>query len=271
MKEFLINCLAVGSYALVSIVLWQRLLHGKALTGTTRKVILSLALVAIALHALALYLGLRVDDGLNLAFTNAISSVTWAVAVLFLIAALYRPIANLGVVIMPLAGLAVLIAWVWPGRHIVLPETSTLQSLHIIVSVLAYGLLSLAAVQSLLLFAQERQLRSRQMAGFMRALPPLQTMEHLLFQLIGMGFLLLTLTLISGAFFSEQMFGKPLRFTHHMVLSIFAWVVFAILLLGHWRFGWRGRPAVQWTLGGFTLLVLAYFGTKFVLEIILGR
>ena len=92
-----------------------------------------------------------------------------------------------------------------------------------------------------------------------------------MFQMIGVGFFLLTLTLISGLFFSEAVFGQPLKFTHHIVLSLFAWVAFAVLLAGRWRFGWRGRNAIRWTLGAFTLLVLAYFGTKFVLEVLLTR
>ena len=92
-----------------------------------------------------------------------------------------------------------------------------------------------------------------------------------MFSMIGLGFLLLTLTLISGIFFSEAVFGKPLRFTHHILLSLIGWCVFGILLLGRWRFGWRGRTALHWTLSGFVLLALGYFGSKFVLEVILHR
>ncbi len=271
MKELLINCLTAGLYALVGALLWARLVHGNVLAGKAKATIVGLVLAAVLLHAVSLYINLQVGNGLNLGFTNATSLVAWAVVVLFLITTLYKPIVNLGVIVMPFAGFAVLMAWLWPGQHMLLPDGSALRSAHIAISVLAYGLFTLAAVQSLLLLAQERQLRTRQAAGFMRALPPLQTMETLLFQLIAVGFVLLTLTVVSGAFFSEEMFGQPLRFTHHMVLSIFAWIVFGILLLGHWRFGWRGRPAVRWTLGGFTLLVLAYLGSKFVLEIVLGR
>jgi ABC-type uncharacterized transport system permease subunit len=191
--------------------------------------------------------------------------------VLFLVTALYKPIANLGIVVMPFTGLAVLASWLWPRHPVILATGSSLQSLHIIISVLAYGLLTLAVIQSLLWLAQEHQLRQRQAGTLLHALPPLETMETLMFQLITLGFVLLTLTLVSGAMFSDQLFGKPLRFTHHVVLSLLSWLVFAILLLGRWHFGWRGRPAVRWTLGGFTLLALAYFGTKFVMEVVLGR
>lgn len=271
MSDLLLNCLAAGLYILVGGLLLQRLLRGQGYAGPARTLILALGLVAVLLHAVVLYTSLLVDGGINLALTNAVSLVANAVAALFVAAILYKPVDNLGIVIMPVAGVAVLIAWLSPSAQVLLTQGTALQSLHIVISVLAYGLLSLAAVQSLLLLAQERQLRHKQPGGFIRALPPLQTMEHLMFQLIGVGFLLLTLTVVSGALFSEQLFGQALRFTHHIVLSIIAWVIFAVLLLGHWRFGWRGRPAVHWTLGGFAFLALAYFGTKFVLEVILGR
>jgi ABC-type uncharacterized transport system permease subunit len=271
MSQSLINILAAGLYLIVGGLLLQPLRHGRVLTGGAKLGIFALGLGAVLLHTAILYTGLRAGPGMTFALTNAASLLAWAMALLFLLAALYKPVDNLGIVIMPVTGVVILIAWLWPSRPVMLPAATTWEFVHIIVSMLAYGLLSLAAIQSLLLLAQERQLRHKHPGGFIRALPPLQTMEHLMFQLIGLGFALLTLTVISGAFFSEQLFGRPLRFTHHIVLSIFAWFVFGILLFGRWRFGWRGRPAVRWTLGGCALLVLAYLGSKFVFEVILGR
>lgn len=271
MSQSLINFLAAGLYLIVGGLLLRQLQRGRILAGGARLGIFALGLGAVLLHTAILYTGLLAGTEMNLALTNAASLLAWTVAILFLVTALYRPVDNIGIVIMPLTGVAILVAWFWPSKPVVLPESSAWEFAHIIISMLAYGLLSLAAVQSLLLLAQERQLRHKHPGGFIRALPPLQTMENLMFQLIGVGFGLLTLTVISGAFFSEQIFGQPLRFTHHVVLSVLAWFVFGILLFGRWRFGWRGRPAVRWTLGGFTLLALAYFGTKFVLEILLSR
>ena len=121
----------------------------------------------------------------------------------------------------------------------------------------------------MLLALQDRQLRKKRPIRIMHALPPLETMETLLFQIIGIGFFLLSLSLMSGLMFLEDIFAQHL--VHKTVLSIVAWLVFAILLWGRWHFGWRGRKAIAWTLGGFVALMLAYFGTKIVLELILHR
>ena len=141
--------------------------------------------------------------------------------------------------------------------------------MHILIAILAYSLLALAAVQAVLLAIQDYRLRHRQPGGFLRGIPPVTAMETLLFQMIGAGFILLSITLISGFFFLEDLFAQHVA--HKVVLSFIAWCVFGTLLWGHWRFGWRGRTAIRWTLSGFAFLMLAYFGSKMVLELILGR
>ena len=270
MTNPVMNFLALALYFIVGGLLGQRLMRGQIVTGGVKIGIFSLGLGAVVLHAALLYTSLWTASGLNLALTPAFSLVAWVVATMYLSSSLIRPVDNLGIFIMPFAGLMLLVDWLWPGQ-MSLALTSSVSAAHIIVSVLAYSLMCLAAVQSLMLLMQERHLRGRHPGGFIRALPPVQTMESVMFQMIGFGFILLTFTLISGVFFSEAIFGQPLKFTHHMVLAVLAWIVYAILLVGRWRLGWRGRPAIHWTLGGFALLLLAYFGSKFVLEIILNR
>jgi len=265
------NLLAAILYLSVGILLWLGLRRPNAAGGSARLGVYALAIGAVLAHIAILYARLLHEGGLDLGLTNAISLVACAVAVLFLVAALTRPIESLGIFIMPAAAATVILDWLSPRGHLLVITATPMQSAHIVISLLAYSLLSIAVLQSMMLALQERHLRGHQPSRFMRTLPPLETMESLMFQMITLGFALLTLTVISGVFFSEQVFGKPLEFTHHIVLSIIAWVVFGVLLVGHWRFGWRGRTAFRWTLGGFTLLVLAYFGSKFVLEIILRR
>ena len=264
------NFLALALYLSAAGLLGLRLARGEVVTGSTKIGILSLGLGAVVLHAALLYTRLWQEHGLNLALTPAFSLVACVIALLYLVTSTMRPVDNLGILTMPVAGLTVLIEWLWPGR-MSLPLTTSSSAVHMVVAILAYSMMCLAAAQSLMLLMQERHMRYKHPGGFIRALPPMQTMESVMFQMIGLGFVLLTLTLISGSFFSEAIFGQPFKFTHHMVLAVLAWIVYTVLLLGRWRLGWRGRTAIHWTLGGFTLLLLGYFGSKFVLTVILKR
>lgn len=264
-----LNFLVPALYFATAVLIAQRLASGHPASPGGRIGTLSLTLGAVILHAAILYTGLY-GSVVNLSLTAAFSLVAGIVAVMYFSVSLFRPLDSLGILIMPLAGLTVLAAWVWPTENLI-ALSSLWQGAHIVVALLAYSLLALAAAQSLMLLWQERELKHKHPGGIIRALPPMQLTEKLMFHLIGVGFLLLTLTVISGVFFAEQFFGKPFTFTHHIVLALSAWIVFAILLFGRWRLGWRGRLAIRWTLGGFLLLVLAYFGSKFVLEVLLGR
>ena len=228
----------------------------------------ALVIIGLVSHSLLLRTQLFSDSGLNLTISNVGSLISLVAIVTLVLVSIARPFENLGLAVLPLAMLAILSAWLMPGTPVSGRPATPTQTAHIIVSLLAYSFLFLAALQSLLLLFQERQLRQHQPGGYVRALPPMETMESLMFLMIFSGFSLLTLTLVSGVLFSEAVFGKPLQFTHHTVLSIAAWFVFGILLLGHWKLGWRGRTAIRWTLIGFVLLVLAYFGSKFVFEVL---
>lgn len=270
MNSALLSIPAAVLYVSAAALLWHFLRSGNPLRGGARTGLFTLVAGALALHSALLY-GDLFQGGLNLGLTSAASLVAWAVTLLFLAAVLFQPIESLGVLILPVAAATLLLEWLWPTHHLTLPGASRVQAAHIVISLLAYSLLSIAVVQGLVHGLQERALHRRTASGFLRSLPPLETMEHLLFRMIAVGFILLTLTLVSGVFFSEELFGKPLRFTHHTVLSIIAWAVFGVLLAGRRLYGWRGRSAVHWTLAGFTLLVLGYFGSKFVLEVLLGR
>lgn len=261
--------IAVALYFAVGLLAGLRLAQRVPTRLHARGLLLGVGALAVALHAVVVYYT-TLSGGLNLSLTHALSLVACVVAFLFLVAALRQPIETLAVLIMPLAGATLILLRWWPGTPAPLPAHTGFMVFHIIVSFLAYSLLSIAVVQSLMLSFQERQLHGKHPGGFLKVLPPVQTMEILMFQMIGLGFALLSLTLVSGVFFSEEIFGRPLAFTHHIVLSIIAWFAFAVLLFGRIRFGWRGRHAVRWTLASFTLLVLAYFGSKFVFEIVIG-
>lgn len=237
----------------------------KGPSWNNRNIALGLGFVGILIH---LYLLLPVVAHQELALGNSLSLVMGIIALLFLIAATFEPIANLGIVVMPLAGLAVIVAR-FGSNASTFPDSSPLFYVHLIIALLGFGLIALAVIQALLLGYQDRQLRHKNAGSVLQILPPMQTMEKLLYQMLTLGFLLLTLTLISGLFFSQEIFGKPIQLNHHVILPIVGWFIFAIFLLGHTLFGWRGRTATRWIVAGFMLVALGYIGTKFVLEVIL--
>ncbi|MGD2137952.1 MAG: cytochrome c biogenesis protein CcsA [Gammaproteobacteria bacterium] len=269
MNVILTGLLAIVLYLLATTLLAVRLSQGAVVSCCRRNPILIIGLAAAGIHGGMLYPTLLTGGGLNLGFFNAISLIALTTALLLMLAAFFEPVENLGIPVFPVAALSIALVLLYPAKHLVSGAASHWQlDFHILISLLAYSILGLAAAQALLLAIQDHHLHNRQPGGFIRALPPLQTMENLLFQMIAVGFALLTVSLLSGILFLEDIFAQHL--VHKTVLSIAAWVVFAVLLWGRWRFGWRGRGAIRWTIGGFVFLMLAYFGSKFVLELVLG-
>jgi ABC-type uncharacterized transport system permease subunit len=260
--------LAALLYLITGFLLGIRLNRAGLMDKPPGRGMLWLAVGAVLLHALVLLQTVMLPHGINMSFFNALSVSGWLISALLLISASIRPVENLGIILLPFAALTLVLALLLPGERIVQLELWPLE-LHIVLSMVAYALLTLAAVQALLLAVQESRLRRRHPVGFMRGIPPLVTMESLLFQMIGAGFVVLSLSLLTGLLFLEDVFAQHL--VHKTVLSIAAWTVFGTLLWGRWRFGWRGRTAIRWTLGGFLTLMLAYFGSKLVLELILQR
>ena len=257
--------------ALLAIVLYLAaagLLVRPLLDGATTRPRLPMAIAALAMlaHAGALLGAHR--GALDLHFFAALSLVACVVSALTVFVNLSRPVAALGVIVFPLAALLLGIdAFLAPPTS---PQPMDWQiKLHVSFALLAFGVLSIAAALAMLLAMQERALRHRQFGALLRALPPLTLTETLLFRLIGAGFVLLSLTLLSGILFVDDLFGQHL--IHKTVLSIAAWVVFGVLLFGRRQYGWRGRRAVNLTLAGMAFLLLAFFGSKFVLELVLHR
>jgi ABC-type uncharacterized transport system permease subunit len=169
----------------------------------------------------------------------------------------------------PLAAISIVLELTFDAAY--QPIASPAQPLiwHILLSIVAYSILFMAACQSVLLAVLEDRLRNKQTFTLVRLLPPLQTMESLLFSLLSAGVATLTLAIATGFIFLEDVFAQ--RVVHHTVLSLASWLVFSTLLAGHYLLGWRGSTAIRWTLIGFTLLLLGYFGSKFVIEILLGN
>ena len=262
--------LAFALYLAAALGLALRLLRtGPAALRERRGFTLSAAVAAVMLHSIALYAAVFTSQGLDLGFFNALALVGWLLALIGLSTFLKTGFESLGIVLFPCAAVSLLLAETLTGDVFLLAGQGWPIDLHILVSLLAYSLLSVAALQALVLAVQERRLRRGAAGGILSALPPLQEMEGFLFQLIAAGFALLTIALLTGLIFVHNLFTQHLA--QKTALSLLAWVVFAVLLWGRWRSGWRGRTAIRWTLGGFVVLMLAYFGVKLVLELIQGR
>ncbi len=268
MMNLLLITLATLLYLLAAIVLLKRLASGIEAQGSTKHAALASGAIAAALHAATVYNAVGVEQGLNLSFFIALSFTSWLAASLILLSALRQPIENLGIAVFPFAAITLFLQGYQAESGVMISLDSTGLQAHILLSAISYSLLTLAAIQALLLAIQNKQLRNRHPGGFIRALPPLETMESMLFRLIAIGYLLLSLSLLSAVPYTQNIFEQHL--VHKTILSISAWVVFAILLWGRWRFGWRGRKAIRWTLSGFAVLMLAYFGSKLVRELILS-
>ena len=225
-------------------------------------------IAAILLHGLFTFREIVTDDGINLGILPMASLITLAISSLLMANSLRRPVANLVIAIFPLAIIAILGTLATTTDYILRQHLAGGIVTHIVLSVLAYGLLAIAALQAIMLSFGDYELKHRKF-DLVRHLPPLQTMESLLFELLWAGLTFLTLSIISGFIFLGDIHNPGL--IHHTSITLAAWIVFAVLLWGRHQLGWRGATASRWTLSGFALLLLGYFGSKLVIEIILGN
>ena len=221
----------------------------------------------VVLHAASLWPALTLWSGANPDLPTTISLAGLTTTTVFGIALIWRIDPVVGALVLPLAAVAPLVPMAWSGQDIPVGATST--HVHAAISVLTWAVLSLAALQALLLAWQEHRLRTRRPGGALRTLASLGTQERWLFRLVGAGFFLLSLSLASGFMFVQDMFAQHL--VHKTALSCLAWAMFGALLWGRWRHGWRGQTAARWCLSGFVVLALAYFGSRLILEVLLDQ
>lgn len=265
MNNIIVGIISILCYTSASTLLIKDLIN----RADRHSVSIRLAWLGAVFHAAYTVLIFLQYNDFNFSFFNAGSLVALFITLLLLIAALDKPVEKLGIAIFPLATVLLGLDMIFPEKTHPLAAHNWQMSAHILTSIVAFSLLNIAALQAILLAVQDQQLRSHNPKRLMLALPPLQAMETLLFQMISTGLFFLTVSLISGFIFLDDLFAQHL--VHKTVLSIIAWIIFSALLIGRMRYGWRGKTAIQWTLIGFVLLLLAYFGSKLVLELILKK
>jgi ABC-type uncharacterized transport system permease subunit len=235
-----------------------------------------LILGALAAHAVSLYAAISTPTGLRFGFAPALSATLWVGVATLWFEGLSVRIDALRVLIAPAAAVCALLPLVFEGSDVGVGSRPLFLP-HLLVGTLAYGVLMLAAMHAMLMTAAERALHGAPVregsvfARWLDRLPALLVLERILFRFIALGFVFLTLTAVSGVVFTEQVFGRPLRVDHKTVFTLIAWVLFGALLLGRALWGWRGRTALRLTISGFVVLLFAYVGSRFVIEIILQR
>jgi len=222
-------------------------------------------------HAFGLYTALFADAGMRFSFSFALSLMMWLAVLIYWLESFMARMEGMQPMVLPLAAACTILPVVFPQVHLVAHASATGFKLHFLAAMLAYSLLTLSALHAIFMGFTESALHKRAVKRSLSSLPPLLTMESLLFRMLLVGFILLTLTVGSGLLFSEALFGKPLAIDHKTLFAFASWGIFATLLIGRHAWGWRGKRALRWTLTGFALLILAYVGSRFVAEVILER
>lgn len=258
------------AYSVLAVYFWRAQVAGNS-EALSRSPVGHAVLLPLALHGYLLYTHLFSGHGLNFGLVYVVSLILWLTMLVYWVARFFYPIVSLQTLVLPLAAVGVLLPALFPSEHPMADNPSVALDAHILAAMLVYSLLTIAALHAVLISWVEKRLHHPTLPRVLRALPPLLTMETLLFRIVGAGFILLTLTLASGIVFSEQVFGKPWQFSHKMLFGFISWFVFAALLIGRRFYGWRGRKAIHWMMSGYIFLLLAYLGSKFVLEVLLHR
>ncbi|MBL3557318.1 MULTISPECIES: inner membrane protein YpjD [Marinobacter] len=261
--------LAVTSLLLYSIGTALQALSFRGRVHTNIAITTLIGMLALTAHGLLIAQTVHQEGGFDFGFFQSSVLISWLIVFLLLGLNLSKPVQSLFLGVYPIAALTIIMGLITHSSSRLVPEDSYGMLSHIALSVTAYSLFTLAAIQAALLYLQNRQLKHNYNSILIRNLPPLQTMESLLFEMVWAGVVMLVLAIVTGALFIDDIFAQDLA--HKTVFSLLSLAVFLALLIGRYTRGWRGITASRWTLAGCALLMLAFYGSKFVLELIFHR
>ncbi|APX78462.1 cytochrome c biogenesis protein CcsA [Achromobacter insolitus] len=269
---------AALAYAVLGGSLWIRL-AGAGGVEQTGKVARLCLLGALVLHGIGLQQSMLATQHLFIGWALALSAAIWLGMVVFWLESLLVRIDGLQLLLLPAATLASGLAALFPQGQFVPHANDAWLRVHLLIALAAYGLITIAALHAMMMALLDRHLHRPLDAPAERSIigrvldsqPPLLVQEQLLFRIIWIGFIVLTLAVGTGSVASMKLTGKILPFDHKTVFTLLSWLTFGVLLAGRHIWGWRGRVALRWTLTGFGFLILAYTGSRFVLEMILHR
>lgn len=261
------SLITIAIYAVAFVDIIYSVVIKKQNLASTR--VLGIIAAGLVVHAFSVYQDMSQAGTLALGFFHVISLFFFVINLLVLISCLKRPLHNLFIFLMPFSILGMLVSQAFDAPMHGDIKLSAGMVAHILLSILAYSLLTIATIQALLLAYQNKQLKQKHFQAVRGIMPPLQTMESLLFDIVLVGFLLLTCSILTGVIYIENLLEQ--RLSHKTLFSVVSWFIYAILLARHHLYGLRGAAAIRWVLGGFAALMLAYFGSKLVIEVILGN
>lgn len=251
-------------YSIALVLVSSRLFHAE---GPNRTLVAAVAAIAVLFHGAALYQAINTPDGQNLSLTNVISLVNWIIALSFTVLMFRLKVMVVVPVVYACSVLSVALLWLVPPSFMLHFELHPEVLVHVVLSLMAYSALMIAALYAIQLAMIQNKLKSKQLI-LSPAIPPLMTVEKQLYHLVIIGVALLSLSLATGFIFLDDMFAEGKG--HKAILSIAAWAVYVVMLWQHYRVGCKIRTAVIYTLTGGVLLSLAYFGARIVKELIIN-
>ncbi len=227
--------------------------------------------IALFAHAYFVWGSMFSHNMIFMGFGTALNMTTWLMLLMYWAGSFYHRLQGLQLLLFPWAVVSLVLCFFLPGQHMGYGATNLPFLVHLLASILAYSLFGVSTLLAILVWKLEHDLHKRNISPLVQFLPPLLGLEKLMFQSIGIGFMLLTISVLSGTVFSEYVFGQSFIWSHKSIFGIISWLIYAALIVGRMRFAWRGRTVAKWVIAGFICLMLAYIGSKFVLEVVLGR
>ncbi len=273
--DIVLHYLAALFYLGLGISIWSKLFNNEDIHQRSLFSSISL-LIIIVLQGVAIHIGMLSTGHIQLNWALGLSFTLWLGLIVYWFESHFMKINGFQLLLLPIGAIVCVVAALIPTSVVntTIQAQTNLFMVHLITSLFAYSIIALGSLQALIMTSLDNYLHKPQefstqpslLSRVLDAQPPLLVQEKLLFRLIGLGFILLTVAIVTGMFVSMNIMGVILPSDHKTLFTLISWVIFGTLLFGRMMWGWRGRIALRWTLFGFALLMLAYTGTRLIFE-----
>lgn len=260
------------TYIFFACYFWRQLQSQDLVISRRTRCIETIGLLGILLlHGYTIFSHILFSLHLHFGTSEALSLIAWIALLSYWLASFFIHLHGLEPILFFISSLLMALHLILPGSPPLAIDTSPLFKIHFTLAMLAYGLMLYATWLALLIRLAEKELHVIKGKALLHRLPSLLTLEKHLFSSITIGFILLTLALVTGFAFPSYTQTHVFYLSHKTLFSLLAWAMFAILLWGRFYRGWRGKIAVNWVIIGFIFMILGYLGSAFVLHVLLGR